>query len=293
MEIVRFSHLDENQSRIGCLKGSTIYQIDAGSIAELLKMSVAEMQNTCADTNGSVCERSEVTLHAPIDGRTEVWAAGVTYERSQTERMKESGAPNFYEQVYEASRPELFFKSVAWRVAGLGQSIAVRADSHIDVPEPELALVLNSRAEICGYSICNDVSSRTIEGENPLYLPQAKVYLGACAMGPGIRPAWEIEDPNSLGIALTISRDSDVVWSGSATTADLHREFSDLIEHLYRADIFPDGAILSTGTSIVPDLPFSLAEGDVVRIDIDEIGVLINTVVRGLPDWASSAAQDK
>jgi len=203
--------------------------------------------------------------------------------------MKESlGAARFYALVYEAERPELFFKSAAWRVAGPGQPIAVREDSAIDVPEPELALILNSQAEICGYTVCNDVSSRTIEGENPLYLPQAKVYLGGCALGPAIRPAWEVPDPYRLTIRLTITRDGTDVWTGDASTAGLHRKFGELIDHLYRADVFPDGAVLATGTSLVPELPFTLADGDVVTIGIEHVGVLVNPVIRGRPRWPTA-----
>jgi 2-dehydro-3-deoxy-D-arabinonate dehydratase len=150
-------------------------------------------------------------------------------------------------------------------------------------------VVLNSRAEICGYSVCNDVSSRTIEGENPLYLPQAKIYLGGCALGPAIRPAWEIADPYSLAIRLTISQAGAVIWDGTASTASLHRTLGDLVEHLYRAEVFPDGAVLSTGTCLVPELPFTLTGGDVVTIGIEEIGVLSNPVVRGRPEWPPPA----
>ncbi|MTD13366.1 fumarylacetoacetate hydrolase [Nakamurella sp. YIM 132087] len=225
---------------------------------------------------------ADVQLLAPVDGATEVWAAGVTYHRSQQARMEESErSADIYERVYDAKRPELFFKSVAWRAAGPGRPIQVREDSEINVPEPELALVLNSAAELVGLTICNDVSSRSIEGENPLYLPQAKVYLGACALGPWITPIWDVADPYALGISMEIDRGGATVWSGTASTAQLHRTFDDLVEHLFRADDFPAGAILSTGTCLVPDLPFTLDAGDTVRIGIDGIGSLENPVVRG------------
>jgi 2-dehydro-3-deoxy-D-arabinonate dehydratase len=191
-----------------------------------------------------------------------------------------------YEQVYDAVRPELFFKSAAWRVCGDGEPISVRADSAVDVPEPELAVVIDPTGAIVGFTVCNDVSSRTIEGENPLYLPQAKIYLGGCAVGPGIRPAWEVANPYDLTIDLTITRDDGRLWHGTASTGELHRRFEDLIEHLVRADAFPHGAILSTGTSLVPDLPFTLHAGDVVRVEIDQVGVLTNSVVRGLAPMA-------
>jgi 2-dehydro-3-deoxy-D-arabinonate dehydratase len=290
MDIVRFTTGPAAEPRVGVSDGELVTELRAASIAELLRVPAAALRLRIQDeTGGARHALTEVTLLAPIDGRTEVWAAGVTYERSQRERMKESeGAARFYEQVYDAARPELFFKSAAWRVAGPGQAIAVRADSVIDVPEPELALVLNAAAEIVGYTVCNDVSSRTIEGENPLYLPQAKIYLGGCALGPAIRPAWEIPDPYRLAIELWIGRDGTDVWTGSASTAGLHRRFGDLVEHLYRADVFPDGAILSTGTSLVPELPFSLADGDVVTIRIDQVGTLVNRVIRGRPGLSAS-----
>jgi len=217
---------------------------------------------------------------APVDGRTEVWASGVTYQRSREARVEESGDSDVYTRVYDAVRPELFFKSVAWRAVGDGDPIGVRADSDSNTPEPELALVLNAAAELVGLTICDDVSSRTIEGENPLYLPQAKVYTASCALGPGIRPIWEIGDPSDLAISCTITRDGEPVWSARTSTAMLHRRLDDLVEHLYRALAFPYGAILSTGTGIVPGLDLSLRDGDVVRIEIDGIGTLTNPVIR-------------
>jgi len=286
MDIVRFTTTGAAQARAGISDGGSVTELGVSSIAELLRASAAEVRRQCEDagqTSGARYPLSEVTLLAPIDGRMEVWAAGVTYELSQRERMKESeGAARLYALVYEAERPELFFKSAAWRVCGPGQPVAVRADSAIDVPEPELALVLNAAGEVCGYTVCNDVSSRTIEGENPLYLPQAKIYLGSCALGPVIRPAWEVPDPYRLTIRLAISRGGAVIWSGSASTAGLHRTFGELTSYLYRADVFPDGVVLATGTSLVPELPFTLAGGDIVSIAIDGIGALVNPVVRGL-----------
>ncbi len=286
MDIIRFTAGTATEPRVGISDGDVVRELRAASVAELLREPVADIRRRLQEdgTSGARHARDEVRLLAPIDGRTEVWAAGVTYELSRRERMKESeGAARFYELLYEAERPELFFKSASWRVAGPGQVIAVREDSVIDVPEPELALVLNAQAEIVGYTVCNDVSSRTIEGENPLYLPQAKVYLGSCALGPAIRPAWEVADPYRLAIVLSIGRDGADVWTGSASTAGLHRKFGELVEYLYRADVFPDGAVLATGTSLVPELPFSLADGDVVTIRIDQVGTLVNRVVRGRP----------
>src|SRR5712671_4589979 len=207
----------------------------------------------------------------------------VTYVISREARVEESErSADVYRQVYDAERPELFFKSAAWRVAGDGQTIAVRADSVVDVPEPEVALVINRFGEIAGYTACNDVSSRTIEGENPLYLPQAKVYLGGCAVGPAIRPSWEIADPYDLGSELTIRREGAVAWHGQASTASLRRKFDDLVGYLMRADIYPDGVVLATGTCLVPPAPFSLADGDVVTVAVAGVGTLTTVVVRGL-----------
>src|SRR5690606_8504176 len=154
-------------------------------------------------------------------------------------------------------------------------------DSAVDVPEPELGLVLNRHAEIAGYTVVNDMSSRTIEGENPLYLPQAKVYLGGCGVGPAIRPAWEVADPYALATELVIRRDGEVAWSGTASTAQLHRRLDDLVAYLFRADVFPDGVVLATGTCLVPDLPFTLRPGDEIAITIAEVGTLTSSVVEG------------
>ncbi|GGT16675.1 fumarylacetoacetate hydrolase family protein [Nonomuraea spiralis] len=251
-------------------------------LAELLRLSLSDLREL---VERALTEPSDGPAEPlpPVEGRMEVWAAGVTYRRSRQARMAESAAAaDVYERVYDAPRPELFFKSAAWRVVGDGGTVAVRADSTIDVPEPELALVLNAYGEIVGYTVCDDMSSRTIEGENPLYLPQAKIYLGGCAVGPAIRPVWEVADPYALPIRMTIRRDGAVAWSGEADTGRLNRRLDDLAGYLFAADVFPDGAVLATGTCLVPDLPFTLAGGDVVEIGIGEIGTLTNGVVRGL-----------
>jgi len=252
-----------------------------GSLADLWALPLAEIRQRVAERER--VPAGDLTLLPPVDGRTEVWAAGVTYFSSREARVEESErSADVYRQVYDAERPELFFKSAAWRVAGDGQTIAVRADSAVDVPEPEVAVVINRFGEIAGYTACNDVSSRSIEGENPLYLPQAKIYLGGCALGPAIRPAWEVADPYDLGIELTIRRDGAVAWQGRASTSALRRRFDDLAGYLMRADIHPDGVVLSTGTCLVPPAPFSLADGDVVTVTVDQVGALTTGVVRGL-----------
>jgi 2-dehydro-3-deoxy-D-arabinonate dehydratase len=255
----------------------------AASLGELLALPLTRIREICASPAGETVPAGEVQLLAPADGRMEVWAAGVTYERSRTARMAESEqSADIYERVYAAERPELFFKSAAWRVSGPGAPVSVRADSSIDVPEPELAVVLNAAGAVTGYTICNDMSSRSIEGQNPLYLPQAKTYAGSCAVGPWIVPAWEIPDPYALTIELTISRDGGAAWEGTSTTSTLHRKIDELAAWLFRENEFPAGVILSTGTSLVPELPFTLRAGDEVRITISGIdGALVNPVVQG------------
>jgi 2-dehydro-3-deoxy-D-arabinonate dehydratase len=218
---------------------------------------------------------------APLDGETEVWAAGVTYKQSEQARMEESGTPDIYANVYAAKRPELFFKATPRRVAGPDAPIVVRTDSTWDVPEPELVLVVNAHAEIIGYTIGNDVSSRSIEGENPLYLPQAKIYAGCCGLGPGITPAWEVSDPYNLTIHLAIERNGQVYWEGETSTRELKRRFDELVTYLFLENDFPDGVFLCTGTALVPERQFTLEPGDVVQIDVDQLGTLRNPVVRG------------
>jgi 2-dehydro-3-deoxy-D-arabinonate dehydratase len=284
VRLIRF-RVGGGEPRVGVLDDVTVTEFAAvDTLADLLALPLDRIREVCANPGGAIFAGNEVQLLAPIDGRTEVWAAGVTYERSRTARMAESEqSADIYDRVYAAERPEIFFKSAAWRVSGPGQPVSVRADSTIDVPEPELAVVLNAAGAVAGYTICNDMSSRSIEGENPLYLPQAKIYLGGCAVGPWIVPAWEVLDPYALTIELTITRDGAAAWEGSASTAALHRKIDELAAYLFRADDFPAGVILSTGTSVVPDLPFTLAAGDEVHIRISGIGHLINPVVRGKP----------
>jgi 2-dehydro-3-deoxy-D-arabinonate dehydratase len=217
------------------------------------------------------------TIVAPVQGQ-EVWAAGVTYAISRSARNEESGGHDFYDRVYDAERPELFFKAAPGRVHGPGQPIGVRADSGWDVPEPELAVVANAAGKIVGYTIGNDVSSRSIEGENPLYLPQAKIYRGSCALGPALVPVAEAPAPEEMEISLTIARDGEAVFTGSTQVALLRRSPQELVDWLFRAQDFPLGAVLLTGTSIVPAAKFTLRAGDEVRIAITGLGELVNTV---------------
>jgi 2-dehydro-3-deoxy-D-arabinonate dehydratase len=282
VHIIRYHTSESPAPLVGVRDEGQVFGLrGVGSLAALWALPLTEIRQRVAERER--VPAGDVTLLPPVDGRTEVWAAGVTYFSSREARVEESErSADVYRQVYDAERPELFFKSAAWRVAGDGQTIAVRADSVVDVPEPEVALVINRFGEIVGYTACNDVSSRSIEGENPLYLPQAKIYLGGCALGPAIRPSWEVADPYDLGIELTIRRDGAIAWHGRASTSALRRRFDDLASYLMRADIHPDGVVLSTGTCLVPPAPFSLADGDVVAVAVDEVGVLTTGVVRGL-----------
>jgi len=216
----------------------------------------------------------------PIVQNQEIWAAGVTYYRSRNARMEESkdaGGGDFYDRVYAAERPELFFKSPASRALGPGSPVRIRKDAKWSVPEPELTLVINSAGKIVGYTVGNDMSSRDIEGENPLYLPQAKVYNGSCAVGPCILFSAE-PLASTTGIRLEISRGGKVAFEDSTTLASLKRDPKELAEYLYRELDFPHGALLMTGTGIVPPDAFTLQSGDVIRITIDGIGTLENPV---------------
>ena len=218
-------------------------------------------------------------LLAPI-GNQEVWAAGVTYLRSRAARMAESkdaGGGDFYDRVYSAERPELFFKSLPHKVVGPGAAVGLRSDAKWSVPEPELVLVINPGGEIVGYTIGNDMSSRDIEGQNPLYLPQAKVYNRSCALGPGILLRRE-NLPETTRISISIERGGQPAFSGETTLAQMKRKPQELVEYLYRDQTFPHGAFLLTGTGIVPPDSFTLEKGDVIRISIDGIGTLVNPV---------------
>jgi 2-dehydro-3-deoxy-D-arabinonate dehydratase len=224
---------------------------------------------------------AEVALAAPID-RQEVWAAGVTYRRSKSARMEESeAAASCYDRVYVSPRPELFFKATPHRVSGPGEPLRIRQDAHWNVPEPELTLVLNSRLELVGFTICNDMSSRDIEGENPLYLPQAKVYDACCGLGPWITLRAAMPAPAEISIELLVRREGASVFQGSTSAGEMARSFEDLIGWLGRDNSFPGGAFLLTGTGVVPDSSFTLRAGDLIEITIDGIGTLSNPVVQG------------
>ncbi|MFB6075242.1 MAG: fumarylacetoacetate hydrolase family protein [Haloarculaceae archaeon] len=212
----------------------------------------------------------------PVDAG-EVWAAGVTYEISQEARESESESPDVYIQVYESERPELFLKATPSRTVGPGDDVGVRGDSTWDVPEPELGVVLYD-GDIVGYTVGNDVSSRSIEGENPLYLPQAKVYDRSCAIGPCVASTDSVDDPHDLVMEMTIERDGDTVYEGATSTGDMVRTCEELAGYLDRHNQLPELAVLLTGTALVPEEGFTLRPGDRVSIDIEEIGTLVNGV---------------
>ena len=265
--------VDRDSQRVFALEGtlSELLQLDAGERARHI--------NALRQRSHVSLPFEEVFFLAPVDEQ-EIWAAGVTYERSRDARMEESTQVDVYARVYDADRPEVFFKAPAWRCVGDFQPIGIRHDSTWDVPEPELALVIDSSGEIAGYTIGNDVSSRSIEGENPLYLPQAKMFSGSCALGPWIVLPSEMGDPLDLEIRLRIERDGNQHWRGQTSTRQFHRSLDDLVGCLYSALDFPAGTVLLTGTGIVPPSEFTLESGDTVTIEIDAIGILTNHVYR-------------
>src|SRR5919112_2849769 len=221
MHLVRY-RAKEERVRVGVRRGDRVLPVTGCStVAELMHLPLDELRATleAAASGQEEVDVATVELLAPLDGRAEVWCAGVTYERSRGARMEESSEQSVYDKVYSADRPELFLKAPAWRVVTDGQPVGIRTDSGHDVPEPELAVVANAHGEVVGYTVCNDMSSRSIEGENPLYIPQAKVFAGGCALATGIRPAWEVPDPKNLTIDLVIRRDGAEVFTGTTSTA--------------------------------------------------------------------------
>jgi 2-dehydro-3-deoxy-D-arabinonate dehydratase len=271
--------------RLGLIDGERVIDVAAAggpsSLAEALQLSALELESRIDGARSATDSTplDSVTLYAPIDDQ-EIWAAGVTYLRSRDARMEESTEKSVYDRVYDAERPEIFFKAMRNRVSGSDTAVAIRSDSSWDVPEPELTLVINRDGEIVGYTIGNDVSSRTIEGENPLYLPQAKVYAKCAGLGPVIALACELPDTSDLTITLTIRRGDEVFFAGESSTSQIHRPFAELVSYLFSNNEFPAGVFLMTGTGIVPPSEFTLEDGDDVEITIDGIGTLHNPVVR-------------
>ncbi len=252
------------------------------SLADILESEdAAATAQLLIDAAAKPVALDATTLLPPVDHQ-EIWAAGVTYKRSRAARMEESEtAADVYQRVYDAPRPELFFKSMPHRVVGPDKPVRIRSDGQWNVPEPELVLVLNSRMELVAFTIGNDMSCRDIEGDNPLYLPQAKIYDQSCAMGPWVTLASAMPPASAIGIRMAVVRRGDLVFEGSTSTSQLSRTFDDLIDYLGRDNTFRDGVCLFTGTGIVPEAAFSLRPGDTIDIAIDGIGTLINTVVQG------------
>ena len=244
------------------------------TLTEAMHLTLAELKSAVSKTSGAVSGK----LVAPISPEIELWGAGVTYLRSRDARKEESGVPDVYQKVYEADRPELFFKSNAVRARGTNSLVGIRYDSEASVPEPEVAIYINRYREIIGYAICNDMTARTIEGENPLYLSQAKIYIGSTAIGPDITPSWLAPTAAEMKIKARIVRGTEIAWEAETSLAALNRTLEDLITYLFRCQDFPHGVILSTGTGIVPPLDISLAAADVVEIDVAGVGKLTNTV---------------
>ena len=250
------------------LSAASVTDNSIDAVAEQLINDAAELE--IDSTEGEA-------LAAPVSSG-EVWAAGVTYQISEEARQSESSMPDMYIDVYESDRPEVFFKATPERTVGPAEQVGIRADSEWDVPEPELGVVL-SDDDIVGYTIGNDMSSRSIEGSNPLYLPQAKVYDRCCAVGPCVRSASSIEDPHDLEIWMTISRNQEVLYEEATNTSKMVRSVDELVDYYTNHNAVPDVSVLLTGTSLVPDDDFTLHEGDLIEIGIEGIGTLSNTVI--------------
>jgi 2-dehydro-3-deoxy-D-arabinonate dehydratase len=295
MKLCRF-HLPQRGARLGLVTNGQVFDLTASgeahfaSLTALLQASMGEpipalLHTVELDTLPSLVyaeldrtpDGGIAHLLPPVD-RQEVWAAGVTYAWSREARVREAKTKGVYVRVYEADRPELFFKALAEKVVGPNNWIGLRGDSQWNVPEPELALVLNPQARIVGLTVGNDVSSRDIEGENPLYLPQAKIFRHSCALGPVIALADQPFDSRGLAVHLTISRANQIVFKGNTSTGHMNRSLEDLAAYLSRYNDFPYGVCLLTGTGIVPGDDFTLQDGDDVTIEIDSLGVLHNVV---------------
>jgi 2-dehydro-3-deoxy-D-arabinonate dehydratase len=282
MNLCRFKD-QQHPVRIGLvLDDSTLLDLTPAGVLEM--QPLLESDEPVAQLNQIVSEGlprlalAEVRLCAPLE-RQEVWAAGVTYLRSKAARMHESDfGATAYDRVYAAERPELFFKSLAEKVVAAGEPVGIRADARWSVPEPELALVLNSRGRLVGYTIGNDMSARDIEGENLLYLPQAKIYEHSCALGPWLRLGAPESAAREWAIRLAIRRQGQAVFTGQTSVGQIKRGFDDLARFLFRSQSFPRGAVLLTGTGIVPPDTFTLQAQDLVEIEVSGIGRLENPV---------------
>lgn len=282
MKLCRFQ-TGSSRPRVGLVKDdATILDLSAEGIDRLTSLfefeGLAAQLGALSGQNLPQVPLADVQLLAPVE-QQEVWAVGVTYLRSKKARMEESDfSATAYDKVYDAPRPELFFKSMPEKVVGPGEAVGIRRDATWNVPEPELAFVLNSRGHIVGYTVGNDMSSRDIEGENLLYLPQAKIYDRSCALGPFVTVATTEADARAWKIDIAIERGEQAVFKGETSVGQIKRTFAELVEYLFRSQKFPHGAVLLTGTGIVPPDGFTLAPNDVVKINISGIGQLTNPV---------------
>jgi 2-dehydro-3-deoxy-D-arabinonate dehydratase len=281
--LCRFTSTAHPEPRVGLVDAGTVRDLTAvgvGRLDELLEGN--DLPERLVAARGAALPEwplDQVRLLTPVESQ-EVWAAGVTYLRSKQARMEESDfSARAYDHVYEAARPEIFFKSSPQKVVASGDAVGIRQDARWSVPEPELALVMNSGGRVVGYSIGNDMSSRDIEGENLLYLPQAKIYSRSCAIGPWIVVGPTEQDARGWSVQLEIRRHGALAFDGETRIGQLKRTFAELVEHLFRSQAFPTGAVLLTGAGIVPDDTFTLNAGDSVRITISGIGTLENPVV--------------
>lgn len=274
---------DDGPARIGAVIDEGVIDLSTAGVASLVAVldaaDPAGVVRVARGAAGPPLPLADVVLLPPVE-RQEVWAAGVTYLRSKTARMEESDfSATAYDRVYEAARPEIFFKAIGEKVIGPGDGVGIRGDARWNVPEPELALVINSRGDIVGCTIGNDMSSRDIEGENLLYLPQAKVYDRSCGLGPWIVLGCDEPEARGWTVSITIDRAGREMFSGRTRIDQIKRSFPELAGYLRRSQSFPHGVILLTGTGVVPDESFTLAAGDRVTITIDGIGTLENPVV--------------
>ena len=282
MKLCRFKD-QSGQVRVGlAANDATVLDLSPAGITQLQPLleggdTIAQLEQM-ARQNLPRIGLAEVQLCAPVE-RQEIWAAGVTYLRSKAARMEESDfSATAYDRVYAAERPELFFKALAEKVVGTGETVGIRRDAKWNVPEPELALVLNSHGKIVGHTIGNDMSSRDLEGENLLYLPQAKIYRHSCALGPWLQLGATEAEAREWKIRMEIRREDKNVFAGETSVGQIKRRFEELAGYLFRSQVFPHGAVLLTGTGIVPPDTFTLREQDEIRIEITGIGALRNTV---------------
>ncbi|NEU30844.1 fumarylacetoacetate hydrolase [bacterium LRH843] len=288
MRIIRYAN-GENATLAAVTDEGKIYALPQQDFLEVVRLADEKgttalkiVEEAIADATALDANVEDLNLLVPIEA-PEVWASGVTYQKSKEARNYEAtdgklDATTFYDKVYDAERPEIFFKSTAARTKGTNDDIYIRSDSNWQIPEPELGLVINKDGKVLGYTVGNDMSCRDIEGENPLYLPQAKIWRNSCSIGPAIRLAETVVDPYKFEITCRIFRNEEKVFEGSASTDQLKRKFDELVGYLVKDNEIFDGTVLLTGTCIVPPNEFTLADGDRIEIEISDIGVLNNPV---------------